>query len=238
MPHTAPPVAHSRCQRLSEDTRAPSSARGCPAGWAAEPLRFQQPAGGAAGGSAGADRAVARGEPARRMLLRLGGGQRQLRASSWWHKELLRCEVGKAPERQFAVSQLLWKQAGSSKRVGGEISPAGKEHKEPAQGICPLFLWLHFPQSGDFPRWNRKARGKKAKSPWSNCVWDHQRQERNRDWRQLPLRTKQSKFLFCRHLGCCSCSRTLHSVNTSYKKKKKENVPACCSEKESDPSAS
>lgn len=84
----------------------PSSARGCLEGRATEHLHSPQPAGGEAGGSARADGTAAKCSPAWRML-RLGGGEQQLRASPQGGEETLSCKVGKAPERQFAVSQLL-----------------------------------------------------------------------------------------------------------------------------------
>lgn len=59
------------------------------------------------------------------------------------------CPVKSGPgdaNGQAAGTQLLWREPGSPKRVGGEISPAAKEKQlggakqKPAKGVCADFF--------------------------------------------------------------------------------------------------
>lgn len=116
---------------------------------------------------------------------------------------------------QAAATQLLWREPGSPRRVGGETSPAVKEKQlggakqKPAKGVCADFFWPHTSlRTGTAQHVMERPWGMKAESTRNNHVCLRSPELRNRDMEQLLL--GQSKVSsYCRNLRCCWSSSTL-----------------------------
>lgn len=106
-------------------------------------------------------------------------------------------------------------------------SSLGGAKQKAAKGVCPDFLWPHFPENRDCPRCHGKALGDNSKKDKKQSCFSEITRAQG-DIEQLLLKAKQSELLFAEISGvACPAASPAHSVNTKV-------MPTVCSKQASD----